>query len=89
MYRSLFVLFTIIIFSFSVKSQVTVKGKVIDATNFQPVEGASVFVTEANIASVTNLKGEFILKGNISETNNITVSSIGYVTQTFTVAEVK
>ena len=58
---------------------VTIKGKVVDAETGTPLVFASVAVTEANVAIVTNIDGEFTLK--IGETlllKSLEFSFLGY-----------
>ena len=59
----------------------TVKGTVVDR-NGQPIIGASVMVKDSSTGTVTDLDGNFELN-NIEDGTVLTVSYIGYVTQTF------
>jgi len=57
----------------------TFKGKVVDAETGTPLVFASVAVKETNVATVTNIDGEFLIK--ITETQisrNLEVSFLGY-----------
>jgi hypothetical protein len=57
----------------------TIKGKVIDSETGAPLVFASVAVTDANVAIVTNIDGEFTLKiGESLLSKNLEVSFIGY-----------
>ena len=70
-------------------SQTVLKGKIIDAVNFQPIDGASITVVEKNIATFTNEQGEFILKGKFTDANKILVSALGFAQKEFTVGAIK
>ena len=57
----------------------TIKGKVIDSETGVPLVFASVAVTGANVAIVTNIDGEFSLKiGESLLSRNLEISYIGY-----------
>ena len=61
------------------QSYVTIKGKVVDAETGVPLVFASVSVSEANVAIVTNIDGEFTLKiGESLLLKNLEFSFIGY-----------
>jgi hypothetical protein len=61
------------------QSYVTIKGKVVDAETGAPLVFASVSVSEANVAIVTNIDGEFTLKiGESLLLKNLEFSFIGY-----------
>ena len=63
----------------------TISGKVIDSRSNKPVQGATVKEQNAGSGSITNAKGIFSLQ--IAPNASITVSSMGYVTQTVTVGD--
>ena len=76
----------LIILLFSVQSflfaQVsTVKGKVIDSETLKPLPDANVLVKGTDIGIAAGKNGEFVLTGNISESNSLVVSFIGYNTK--------
>ena len=61
------------------QSVITVKGKVIDAETKNPLIFASVTIQGTNVATVTNLNGEFILKIDSAFSNlSIEILYIGY-----------
>jgi len=61
------------------QSYITIKGKVVDAETGLPLVFASVSVSEANVAIVTNIDGEFTLKiGESLLLKNLEFSFIGY-----------
>jgi hypothetical protein len=61
------------------QSYITIKGKVIDRETGLPLVFAGVTVKENNVATVTNLDGEFSIKLPVPVTaKNIEVSFVGY-----------
>ena len=70
-------LLTIIIPSFSLIAQLTLKkGKVTDASTKLPVAGATITVKSTNKATSTNNLGEFAI--NASNKDELTISYVGY-----------
>ncbi len=68
---------TIPLFNFSLLAQGgVVRGKVTDASNKQPVAGATVAVKNSNKATSTNSSGEFSI--NASNQDELVVSYVGY-----------
>lgn len=68
---------TIPLFNFSLLAQQgVVRGKVTDASNKQPVAGATVAVKNSNKATSTNTSGEFSI--NASNKDELMVSNVGY-----------
>lgn len=63
----------------TIQAQTIVKGKVLDAANKQPVEGATVMLLPEKTSAITDQLGNFIFK-KVSESSNtvIQVSCIGY-----------
>ena len=57
----------------------TFKGKVVDAETGNPLVFASVAVKETNVATITNIDGEFIIKIAETQTSrNLEVTYLGY-----------
>lgn len=57
----------------------TFRGKVIDAETGTPLVFASVAVKETNVATITNIDGEFVIKITETQTSrNLEVTYIGY-----------
>ena len=54
------------------------KGTVMDADTKQPIEFASVLLTESGLWAVTGGKGEFTIKGVPRGKNTLTVQCLGY-----------
>ncbi len=68
----------------------TIKGKVIDSETGAPLVFASVAVTDANVAIVTNIDGEFTLKiGESLLSKNLEVSFIGYKNKLVPIASLR
>jgi len=67
--------------SFLLAQQISIKGKVTNAQNNQPLLDANVLVEGKNIGTTTNKKGEFVLQGNIISGDILTISFVGYETQ--------
>lgn len=75
----------ILIFGFlllsNVNSQISVSGKVVSASDNEPLPGASVVIAGTAMGTVTDIDGEFHL--SVSDTNEkIVVSFVGYLTET-------
>jgi len=67
-----------------------IKGKVVDKETFSPLVFATIAVKESNIATVTNIDGEFIIK--IPETENaknLEISFLGYSNKSIPLSEMK
>ncbi len=61
------------------QSLLSIKGKVVDAETKAPLVFASVAVKETNVATVTNIDGEFIIKIAETETSkNLEITFLGY-----------
>ena len=62
-------------------AQTTIKGKVFDNTTQEPVVGASVKLEGTSLGTTTNINGEFVINSP-QKVSKITISSIGFQTQT-------
>ncbi len=61
------------------QNYLTIKGKVVDAENNTPLVFASVAVKETNVATITNIDGEFTLKiAEPTAGKNLEFSFLGY-----------
>ena len=60
----------------------TVRGRVVDATNQRPLQGAQVSITGTTIGGVTGVEGEFALINVPSGDRTVTVRRIGYTPAT-------
>ncbi len=72
--------FFLVILSGYVSAQITVKGKVTDATSGEALPGVSVVVTGTTTGVATNLDGEYTLKVP-SASSQISFSFVGYKSQ--------
>jgi hypothetical protein len=68
----------------------SIKGKVVDKETLNALVFASVTVKETNIATVTNIDGEFIIKVPESEiTKSLEITFLGYKNKVIPVIELK
>lgn len=67
----------------------TIRGKVVDAETNQPLVFAGIAVQGSNVATVTNLDGEFTLKLTGSETGNLEFSYVGYKNKVMPLSDMK
>jgi len=68
----------------------SIKGKVIDKETLNPLVFASVTLRESNIATVSNIDGEFIIKIPENETaKSIEISFLGYKNKVIPLSEMK
>jgi hypothetical protein len=69
---------------------ITIRGKVVDAESRKPLVFATVAVVESNVAIVTNIEGEFLLKiGETITSKNIEVTFLGYKNKVVPISELK
>ncbi|MDR1555718.1 MAG: TonB-dependent receptor [Tannerellaceae bacterium] len=59
----------------------TIRGKIVDNQNDEPVAGASVVVVNTATGVNANAEGEYLLKGLTAGNVSISVSALGYVTK--------
>jgi hypothetical protein len=72
------------------QSMLTFRGKVIDAETGAPLVFASVAVKESNVATITNIDGEFIIKIGETETSkNLEITFLGYKNKVVPLSELK
>lgn len=58
---------------------ITIRGRVVDAETLTPLVFASVSIAETNVATITNIDGEFTLKvENVYSSKSLNISYIGY-----------
>lgn len=67
----------------------TIRGKVVDAETNQPLVFAGIAVQGSNVATVTNLDGEFTLKLTGTETGNLEFSYVGYKNKIMSLDDMK
>ena len=68
--------------------QVTVKGQVLDAETQKPLPNANIIIKDKNIGTVSKLNGDFSLSGEISKTNTLSVSYVGYYAEEIPLSKV-
>ncbi len=69
---------------------ITIRGKVVDAETRNPLVFATVAVMESNVAIVTNIDGEFLLKiGETITSKNIEVTFLGYRNKVVPISDLK
>ena len=67
----------------------TIKGKVLDASTMQPLEGVTVILLPAKSSVITDQLGNFIFKKVKEKTDHVAVSSIGYESKSISLEELK
>ncbi len=69
---------------------ITIKGKVVDSENGNPLVFASVAVKESNVAIVTNIDGEFTLKiSDPATSKSLEVTFLGYKNKVVALSDLK
>jgi hypothetical protein len=69
---------------------ITIKGKVIDTESGSPLVFASVALKETNVATITNIDGEFILKiGEGVTSKSLEITFLGYKNKSIPLTEMK
>lgn len=77
-----FILVLLLTFTASILSaQSRVQGVVVDAETKSPVVGATVYINNTGISSVTDGKGSFVLEGSFGWSAELVVSHISYAKQ--------
>jgi hypothetical protein len=67
-----------------------IKGKVVDKETLTPLVFASVTVKETNVATITNIDGEFLIKiTDPANSKNLEISFLGYKNKIIPLAEMK
>src|SRR6201991_1315196 len=79
--RNSLLLIGLLVISCALHAQVTITGKVVDATNGTPLVGASVKIRSAKTGTSTDNEGAFRLQAKPDDI--LEVSFIGYTTQSF------
>lgn len=68
----------------------TIRGKVIDSETGEPLVFATVAVKETNVATVTNIDGEFVIKiGETQVSRNLEISFLGYKNKVIPLTELR
>jgi hypothetical protein len=72
------------------QASLTFRGKIVDAETGVPLVFASVAVKETNVATVTNIDGEFLIKiGDTQTARNLEVTFLGYKTKIVPLTDLK
>ncbi len=86
-YKSAFFLILCLIISTGIAlAQYTVNGTVTDNRTGEPLIGASVLVRNTTRGTVTDLDGKFTIPFENNEAGTLTISSLGYLSQNFSVS---
>lgn len=80
LHRLLFAFATFCLPVFLNAQNITVNGKISDASTGKPIESASITVSDSKTAAISNRAGEFSL--DVKKGEIISISSIGFETQT-------
>ncbi|MFZ4590616.1 MAG: carboxypeptidase regulatory-like domain-containing protein [Ignavibacteria bacterium] len=83
------ILFAISIFTFGQLSAQSIKGKVIDANNSEPLIGATIKIVGTSHGAIADLDGTYQIEGLIPGTYDVKVSYIGYDDKTIKNVQVK
>jgi hypothetical protein len=68
----------------------TIRGKVVDAETGEPLVFATVAVKETNVATVTNIDGEFVIKiGETQVSRNLEISYLGFKNKVIPLTELR
>jgi len=70
----------------SSSAQQSLNGQVLDAEKKQPVASANVYLANSSVGTITDEKGNFLIKNFPAGRYDLVVSCIGYVTQVITVS---
>ncbi|WP_179021646.1 TonB-dependent receptor [Winogradskyella forsetii] len=70
------------LFSTAIYAQATITGKILDGDMNSPLPGANIIVKGTTNGTTTNFDGDFTLNAK-SESGEVVISYVGYVTQTF------
>jgi hypothetical protein len=69
---------------------ISVKGKVVDKETLSPLVFASVSIKETNIATVTNIDGEFLIKyAEADASKSLEITFLGYKNKVVPLSEIK
>ncbi len=80
-------LFSLLLLSSCVFSQRTIKGRVVNESNGNPIPSGSVFISNTSKGTVCNSEGQFQLNDVPSGKHELVVSSIGYETNVFSFSD--
>ena len=73
-----YIFFLVSLFHFTLSAQVNISGKVLSDESGEPIVGASIYINNSSIGTMSNAEGEFHLHNILPGTYEIIVSHIGY-----------
>jgi hypothetical protein len=74
--KAAFYMFAFMLLQISVSAQSSIKGKVTDAANGNPIIGATITVGNTKLSVVSDAQGAFSILANVGD--QLMISSIGY-----------
>ena len=80
--RSLSLFFSLLVFSTLASAQNSLSGTVMDLESGEPIFGATVFLENTTVGTVTDPDGKFTINGIIGEFPNLVVTHISYFSKT-------
>jgi TonB-dependent starch-binding outer membrane protein SusC len=84
--RGLLLLFSLMFITQITAQNITISGTVLDATNGEPLPGATVVIPFTTIGTATNYEGVFSLEATMGE--ELLVSFVGYESQTIQISDI-
>ncbi len=84
----LFLFLNILFFDLSFSQEMIIKGKVLNEEDNQPLEKANISVLNKTIGTYSNVSGEFTLIGEISSSDVLSISFLGFETKKIKIAEI-
>ena len=79
--KGILLILFVIAFRTGYTQQGTITGYVVDDNNYQPLEGAHIYIEGTGISVITDLRGAFTFKKPDDTTGNIIINSIGYASR--------
>ena len=76
--KPIFICLIFCIITIITNAQITIKGRVVNDKNNEPVSGASVYINSTTIGTTTNSNGEFLINTTRQGFAELIISSVGY-----------
>ncbi|WP_143962438.1 SusC/RagA family TonB-linked outer membrane protein [Litoribacter populi] len=86
LYKLFSVVFFLVLTSGGAMAQYVVTGSVVDERSGEPLIGANILIRNTTQGTVTDIDGNFNLNVPTNEEANLAISSLGYLSQNFTVS---
>lgn len=83
MFRIPAILFSLLLLAVQVQAQRTIKGKIVSSATGEVIAGASVFISNSSMGTVSDRQGNFELSGIPDGQYELIISFIGYETNVF------